>query len=175
MPGSSSITFPLVMSTWHFGNVSLQNTLIRIRPETVLQKPKVTWWTITLCTAMSFTWVMEPPRWETEESECILVPGMPFVMLPPWTAEIEAGKKITMKINNNVCCDGNMYDCYIPLPITVITENRFKRSNKNQQLQLWTMSTLHLPTLHTWIPPPPHSSSQSCQIRWASVNSATWF
>lgn len=51
---------------------------------------------------MSFTWVMEPPLWETEESECILVPGMPLVMLPPWTAEIGAGKKIRKKaIHNN--------------------------------------------------------------------------
>lgn len=166
MPGSSSITFPLVMST--FRKLSLSKI-----HETVPQRPKVTWWTITFC----FTWVMEPPRWETEGSECILVPGMPLVMLPPWTAEMEPGKKTTMKMSNNVCCDGNMYDCHILLPITVITENRFKRSNNNQQLQLWIMSSLHLPTLHTWIWDfsPPYSSSQSCQIRWASVNSATWF
>lgn len=44
---------------------------------------------------------MEPPRWETEESGCILVPGMPLVMLPPWTAEREAGKKIIKIINKN--------------------------------------------------------------------------
>lgn len=123
---------------------------------------------------MSFTWVMEPPRWETEESECILIPGMPLVMLPPWTAEIEAGKKITMKISN-VCCDGNMYDCYILLPITVITENRFKRSNNNQQLHLWLMSTLHLPTLHTRIwdffpPIPPLEAVRSDELQWTRLH-----
>lgn len=42
--------------------------------------------------------MMEPPLWETEDSECILVPGMPLVMLPPCTADIEAAKKTRMKI-----------------------------------------------------------------------------
>lgn len=58
---------------------------------------------------------MEPPRWETEESGCILVPGMPLVMLPPWTAEIEAGKKITIKINH----ENNANILNVLLPITV--------------------------------------------------------
>lgn len=38
------------------------------------------------------TWVMEPPLWEIEESEWILVPGMPLVILPPWTAGIAAAR-----------------------------------------------------------------------------------
>lgn len=43
-------------------------------------------------TLSELTWVMEPPLWEIEESEWILVPGMPLVILPPWTAGIAAAR-----------------------------------------------------------------------------------
>lgn len=67
------------------------------------------------------TWVMEPPLWETEESEWILVPGMPLVILPPWTAGIAAAR-IKWKRSISSYNEGNVNK----LMPTVVSSTFFK-------------------------------------------------